>query len=100
MFEITLKDPLGVTYKIQSKAKKQDESARFIIKSNGIAGTAAQLRDQMVGSYGAFGHRIGQLTSPEDLHAYAMDLRQQGWDVEVTQGNIGTYVAPPKGAVF
>jgi hypothetical protein len=100
MFTITLRDPLGVTYQVRSQSAKQDQSSPYQIRSNGPEGSALSFRNQMVGSYGAFGHRIGNSTSPEDIHAYAMGLKQQGWKVKVTEGNIGTYVAPPEGAVF
>lgn len=100
MFVITLQDPLGVTYQVRSKSAQQNQSSPYQIRSSGSEGSALRFRTQMVGSYGAFGHRIGNSTSPEDIHAYAMSLKQQGWKVKVTEGKIGTYVSPPEGAVF
>ena len=100
MFKFRVRDPQGEQYMIEIDSTKQDVSGDMVVKAKSGIAAAAEFRSQIVGSYGAFGHIIGNPAHAEDVHAFLAGLKQKGWTVKSLGQSVGTYKSPPEGAVF
>ncbi|MBW4478612.1 MAG: hypothetical protein KME54_17570 [Tolypothrix brevis GSE-NOS-MK-07-07A] len=73
------------TIYVSLAAKSSNERAMLVYEGNDISGFKLFLES----SYGAFGHIIGQATTPIDLH-YAMSNQKQ-FDARLIEGEITSY---------